>query len=156
QEEKDLAEDLIFNRRPDALQRYIEYFEKVTPSSESTLVDPTEGMTVEQRLHWKIVHRKKDGVEADIDEIINRGASSSPNGRGQSEGEIEGREKVFSPNPPIPDALLERVRQLRQNATDAEKLLWQLLRNRGVHDAKFRRQHPIASYILDFYCHQAK
>ncbi|MEW6085628.1 MAG: methionine synthase [Chloroflexota bacterium] len=72
QEEKDLAEDLIFNRRADALQRYIEYYETVTPSSEAALADPTEGMTPEQRLHWKIVHRKKDGVEADIDEIINR------------------------------------------------------------------------------------
>ncbi|MEW6241048.1 MAG: methionine synthase [Chloroflexota bacterium] len=69
--EKELAEDLLFNRRPDALQKYIEYYEKVTPTTESTLADPTEGMTPEQRLHWKIVHRKKDGVEADIDEIIN-------------------------------------------------------------------------------------
>src|SRR6266498_3887201 len=72
QEEKDLAEDLIFNRREDALQRYIEYYEKVTPTTETTLADPTEGMTPEQRLHWKIVHRHKEGVEADIDEIINR------------------------------------------------------------------------------------
>ena len=70
QEEKDLAEDLIFNRRADALQRYIEYYEKVTPTSKSTLADPTEGMTTEQRLHWKIVHRKKDGVEADIDSLV--------------------------------------------------------------------------------------
>ncbi len=72
-EEKELAEDLIFNRRADALQRYIEHYEKVTPTSETSLADPTEGMTPEQRLHWKIVHRKKDSVEADIDEIINRG-----------------------------------------------------------------------------------
>src|SRR5689334_18911423 len=70
QEEKDLAEDLIFNRREDALQRYIEFYEKVTPTSEATLADPTEGMTTEQRLHWKIVHRKKDGVEADIDSLV--------------------------------------------------------------------------------------
>ncbi len=78
QEERDLAEDLIFNRRPDALQRYIEYFEKVTPTTESTLADPTAGMTPEQRLHWKIVHRKKDGVEADIDEIINHSLTPHP------------------------------------------------------------------------------
>ena len=71
-EEKELCEDLIFNRRADALQLFIEHFENVTPTSESTLVDPTEGMTAEQRLHWKIVHRHKEGVEADIDEIINR------------------------------------------------------------------------------------
>jgi 5-methyltetrahydrofolate--homocysteine methyltransferase len=72
EKERELAEDLIFNRRADALQRYIEYYEKVTPTSESTLIDPTADMTPEQRLHWKILHRKKDGVEADIDEIINR------------------------------------------------------------------------------------
>jgi len=71
-EEKELCEDLIFNRRKDALQRYIEHYENITPTSEATLADPTEGMTPEQRLHWKIVHRKKDGVEADIDEVINR------------------------------------------------------------------------------------
>ncbi len=63
---------MIFNRRADALQRYIEYYEKVTPTAESSLADPTEGMTPEQRLHWKIVHRHKEGVEADIDEIITR------------------------------------------------------------------------------------
>lgn len=75
EEEKALAEDLIFNRRADALQRYIEHYENVRAdlASAPTLADPTEGMTPEQRLHWKIVHRKKDGVEADIDEIIDRG-----------------------------------------------------------------------------------
>jgi 5-methyltetrahydrofolate--homocysteine methyltransferase len=71
-DEKEMAEDLLFNRRTDALQRYIEYYEKVTPTTDSTPADPTEGMTPEQRLHWKIVHRHKEGVEADIDEIINR------------------------------------------------------------------------------------
>ncbi len=72
-EEKELCEDLIFNRREDALQRFIEHYENITPSTESSLVDPTEGMTPEQRLHWSIVHRHKEGVEADIDIIVNRG-----------------------------------------------------------------------------------
>src|SRR3990172_7038697 len=72
QEEKDLAEDLIFNRRADALQRYIEYYETVTPTEQAAASNPTEGMTPEQRLHWSILHRHKEGVEADIDEIINR------------------------------------------------------------------------------------
>jgi 5-methyltetrahydrofolate--homocysteine methyltransferase len=71
-EEKEMAEDLLFNRRADALQRYIEYYENITPTTEAALADPTEGMTPEQRLHWKIVHRHKEGVEQDIDEIINR------------------------------------------------------------------------------------
>jgi 5-methyltetrahydrofolate--homocysteine methyltransferase len=42
-------------------------------------------MTPEQRLHWRIVHRHKEGVEADIDEIINR-EPSPLEGRGQGEG----------------------------------------------------------------------
>jgi len=69
-EARELAEDLIFNRRPDALQRYIEYFEKVSPKSESAAADPTAGMTPQERLYWRVVHRHKEGVEADIDEII--------------------------------------------------------------------------------------
>jgi 5-methyltetrahydrofolate--homocysteine methyltransferase len=71
--ERELAEDLIFNRRADALQRYIEYFEKVAPQTDTGASDPTEDMTPEQRLHWSILHRHKEGVEADIDAIINRG-----------------------------------------------------------------------------------
>ncbi len=71
-EARELAEDLIFNRRPDALQRYIEYFEKVSPQAESTVADPTAGMTPEERLYWRVVHRHKEGVETDIDEIIAR------------------------------------------------------------------------------------
>ncbi|HVM73113.1 MAG TPA: methionine synthase [Anaerolineales bacterium] len=90
-EEKQLAEDLIFNRRPDALQRFIEYFEHVAPGSvENTAVDPTAGMTPEQRLHWRILHRHKEGVEADIDEIIHRSRIPNPSplppGEGQGEG----------------------------------------------------------------------
>jgi methylmalonyl-CoA mutase cobalamin-binding domain/chain len=146
--EKELAEDLIFNRREDALQRYIEHYENITPTEQATQVDPTEGMSPEERLHWRIVHRHKEGVEADIDEIINR--EPSPPGRGQGEGE------EFTIKRPLPDHLLAHARELRQNATDAEKLLWSLLRNRGVHDAIFRRQHPHANYILDFYCLEAR
>ena len=71
--EKELCEDLIFNKRPDALQRFIEHFENISATAtENTLVDPTEGMNPAQRLHWRIVHRHKEGVEADIDEIINQ------------------------------------------------------------------------------------
>ncbi|HEX2998330.1 MAG TPA: methionine synthase [Anaerolineales bacterium] len=78
QEEKDLAEDLIFNRRPDALQRYIEYYQTVTPTEQSAAANPTEGMTAEQRLHWKILHRHKDGVEADIDALLPYPLSPAP------------------------------------------------------------------------------
>lgn len=39
---------------------------------------------------------------------------------------------------------------------EAEQLLWSLLRNRRLAGAKFRRQHPIGRYIMDFYCHEKK
>ena len=56
----------------------------------------------------------------------------------------------------LPAELLERARALRREATDAERLLWSLLRNRQFLGLKFRRQHPLRGYVLDFYCHEAK
>ncbi len=69
QAERKLAEDLIFNRHPEALQRLIEHFESAVVSQE-TSVDPTADMTPQERVHWRILHRHKDGVQADIDEIL--------------------------------------------------------------------------------------
>ena len=48
--------------------------------------------------------------------------------------------------------LIEFARKLRQDATDAESLLWGCLRARRMNKRKFRRQHPIKPYVLDFYC----
>ncbi len=77
-EERELAEDLIFNRRSDALQRYIEHFQSAAASREAIEpADPTLGMSASERLHWRIVHRHKDGVEADIDELISSGGFPS-------------------------------------------------------------------------------
>jgi very-short-patch-repair endonuclease len=39
---------------------------------------------------------------------------------------------------------------LRQNMTDAERLLWHHLRAHRLHDQKFRRQQPIGPYVVDF------
>jgi regulatory protein len=44
------------------------------------------------------------------------------------------------------------ARELRSQQTDAESRLWFLLRDRRFTAHKFRRQHPVADYILDFYC----
>jgi very-short-patch-repair endonuclease len=46
----------------------------------------------------------------------------------------------------------QHARELRRHQTDAEKLLWRLLRNRRLADHKFRRQHPIGQFIVDFAC----
>jgi len=52
--------------------------------------------------------------------------------------------------------LIEFSRKNRKNGTTAEKILWQKLRNRSLRGYKFRRQHPIHHYILDFYCAEKK
>jgi very-short-patch-repair endonuclease len=44
------------------------------------------------------------------------------------------------------------VRQMRHEPTPAENRLWQRLRGRRVQDMKFRRQHAIERFIVDFYC----
>ncbi len=71
QEARAVCEALIFNTSEDALGHFIQFFSEATAAAEKeTKADPTEGMTVEARLHWKIVHRKKEGVEADVDEAL--------------------------------------------------------------------------------------
>jgi 5-methyltetrahydrofolate--homocysteine methyltransferase len=74
EEQRQLANDLIFNQREDALPRFIQYFEQNTVSvgNNQSDEDPTEGMTTEQKLHWQIVHRKKEGVEALVDDCLKR------------------------------------------------------------------------------------
>ena len=47
-------------------------------------------------------------------------------------------------------------RALRKNMSDAEQALWNVLRGRQVSDLKFRRQHPLGDYILDFVCLENK
>lgn len=73
-EVRELAEDLIFNRRPDALPRYIAYFEErgAAGQERKTAADPTAGMDAERKLQWQIVHRRKEGVEALIDDCLTR------------------------------------------------------------------------------------
>ena len=56
----------------------------------------------------------------------------------------------------IPPGILHNARQLRSTMTNAENLLWFLLRDRRFCGFKFRRQHSIGRYIIDFYCHEAK
>ena len=50
----------------------------------------------------------------------------------------------------------KRARGLRKNQTDAEKRLWSHLRNRQLSGCKFRRQHEIGNYIVDFICLEKK
>jgi very-short-patch-repair endonuclease len=49
-----------------------------------------------------------------------------------------------------------RARTLRKNMTDVERLLWGRLRDRQLGGYKFRRQHPIGPFFLDFVCLEKK
>ena len=53
-------------------------------------------------------------------------------------------------------AVTARARSLRREATEAENKLWQVLRNRQLEGAKFRRQMPIDRYFADFCCSEKK
>ena len=59
-------------------------------------------------------------------------------------------------NPPLPTRSLQRARDLRQVAPDSEKRLWFHLRGGRLHGLKFRRQHPVPPYIVDFCCVAAR
>ena len=72
-----------------------------------------------------------------------------PLGEGRGEG-------AGGPHARVPADILQFARELRRNQTDAEQLLWSILRGRRFGNFKFRRQHPLGRMILDFYCHEAK
>src|SRR5918996_2002438 len=70
--ERELADDLVFNRRDDALERFIAHFESKGPEDEAEAEDPTAEMEPEEALHWHILRRKKEGVEEWIDRSVEK------------------------------------------------------------------------------------
>ena len=52
--------------------------------------------------------------------------------------------------------LVSAAQDLRRNATSAERVLWQALKGRQLNGLRFRRQHPVGRFILDFYCSACK
>ncbi|MEO7712998.1 MAG: methionine synthase [Gemmatimonadaceae bacterium] len=67
-EQRALADDLVFNRRADALQRFIDGFSSQAElDNRSEKEDPTAGMSPEQKVHWMVLHRKKEGIEDALD-----------------------------------------------------------------------------------------
>ncbi|HEY0838072.1 MAG TPA: DUF559 domain-containing protein [Azospirillum sp.] len=52
----------------------------------------------------------------------------------------------------VPAQTTRRARALRSTPTDAEQVLWRMLRGRQLGGWRFRRQHPVAPYVLDFAC----
>jgi len=54
-----------------------------------------------------------------------------------------------------PEYVIKLARELRQNLTPSEQLLWQELRKKNG-GCRFRKQYPVNRYILDFYCHECR
>ncbi len=70
EDERALADDLVYDRREDALQRFIEHFESRGGEAEVEKADPTAGMEPEEALHFHILRRRKEGVEDWIDQSV--------------------------------------------------------------------------------------
>jgi 5-methyltetrahydrofolate--homocysteine methyltransferase len=72
-QERELADDLVLDRREDALERFIAHFEsKGEEDGPQGAADPTEGMEPEQALHFHILRRRKEGVEVWIDKSVEK------------------------------------------------------------------------------------
>jgi 5-methyltetrahydrofolate--homocysteine methyltransferase len=73
-EPKQLAEDLVFNKRADALQRFIDYFEthQIENKKGETVRADLDSMTIEERIHYQILNRLKDGIENQLDEAMKK------------------------------------------------------------------------------------
>ena len=69
-QERELAEDLVLARRPDALARLIDHFEGREEAVDAGGPDPMAEMSPEERLHHRILLRKKEGIEADVDAAV--------------------------------------------------------------------------------------
>ncbi len=73
EQERELADDLVFNRREDALERFIAHFEsKGEEESDEAAGDPTDGMEPEEALHFHILRRRREGVEDWIDRSVEK------------------------------------------------------------------------------------
>src|SRR5207248_8598168 len=108
-EQRQLAEDLIYNR-PDALPHYIDYFESHGPEGTSfagaqgnAKADPTEGMNTAERIHWQILHRRKEGIEPLIEQIIEEraGQKGAAHHDGKSDDEDTRKGPHLPATPPL-------------------------------------------------------
>jgi type I restriction enzyme M protein len=110
---------------------------------ETLFIDARNMGTMVDRTHKELTPSDIAGIARTYHEWRNE--SPLPPGEGLGEGKNK---------QPLDPKLLQVARDLRQSQTDAEQMIWQLLRNRQIANAKFRRQHPVGNYILDFYCFQ--
>lgn len=91
--------------------------------------------------------------------MVNKHDMDAPLSRGRGaggEGEKSKRSNQLPLHAGAEPHQFKYAKQLRQEMTEAEKVLWEQLRARRFFKLKFRRQHPILDFIADFYCHEKK
>jgi 5-methyltetrahydrofolate--homocysteine methyltransferase len=76
-EHRTLAEDLIYNRREDALARFLAAFEGIDVQRQKDSTEDDAELPVDERIHGRILHRKKEGIEALLDEAVAQRAPKS-------------------------------------------------------------------------------
>jgi very-short-patch-repair endonuclease len=64
----------------------------------------------------------------------------------------DGSESRWDLSPSLKQKMTEVARQFRKIPTLSEDILWQAIRNRKLDGRKFRRQQPIGSFVVDFFC----
>ncbi|BAU65773.1 hypothetical protein STA3757_31640 [Stanieria sp. NIES-3757] len=72
--------------------------------------------------------------------------------RGKRDNIVKNKDRIRGTTPEIEQA----AQKLRRNLTPAEARLWSELRNKQLDGLRFRCQHPVGSFILDFYCPSCK
>ena len=96
----------------------------------------------------------KTALEPVIEEKLNNlTPSPSPSRRGE---QGEKNHQKIDISPAIQKKMTEIARKLRRKQTSSEAILWEALRDRKLENRKFRRQHPVGSFVVDFYCHQER
>ncbi|MCC7447509.1 MAG: DUF559 domain-containing protein, partial [Anaerolineae bacterium] len=129
------------------------YLDGLWPSPQTPLPGG-EGLKIAADYQGVGLHTSADHT----DEGLNDGALDSPLLRGEGPGVRAGgataeHEKTRSL---ALKGIIDAARQLRQNQTSAEAVLWECLRDRRLNNLKIRRQHPIkgTQYVADFYCNE--
>jgi 5-methyltetrahydrofolate--homocysteine methyltransferase len=106
-EQRKLADDLIFDRGENALARFIEFYEENQAGTEAETQDPTATMLPAEALHWKILHRKKEGIEELVDDAVAERALDDSRDRERGARGSEATEDASVPH------LRKRLRELR-------------------------------------------
>lgn len=118
---------------------------------------PTASMEVLNALPGAVRELGAGKIENIVGTLRTSAASANPPPpQGEGLGEGAAPEQPTTVRQRVTDQTRHRAVELRKHSTTPEQLLWNAVRNRQIANTKFRRQHPIESYIVDFFSADAK